>query len=234
MRKQSVLKVKIYLFFLTLMMVFMACQTYTGLYTECEEVDRDYYEVMARHVGQTPEIPKYPDGAVYKVCYTDGEITSVQMKDGEKPDEQDLIPAGTYTGESSFHTTLDDDWDGNHLEPVCTANTIQVVVGSDGTAQGEIRSICYVSQDSDSEEMGMTHHSEVTGVIQGELLGKEGQLTISYTWHSYITSPQWETSSLDQTVESVFPYHVLVSDNVMTLTPAAEVEEYYSFTLHKE
>jgi len=144
------------------------------------------------------------------------------------------IPVGTYTGKTNFSSTLDNDVDDSYLEPICTENTAIVIVESDGTANGEIRSICYSKQNTDNEEMQQTHHSEVTGVIQGELLDTAGQLTIAYTWHSYFTSPQWETTSLDNTVDFVYPYHVHVNENVMTLTPAAEVEDYYSFELTKQ
>ena len=232
MRICSVSKVAISRFLFVLVVASIACN-FTGLpYSDCEVVERSEYESAALRLGQTPETPKYPDGAVYKVCYTDKELTSIRMKDGEKPDEE--IPVGSYAGESKFFTTLDNDWDDSYLEPVCKENTVKVTVGSDGTTQGEIRSICYADNDTDNEEMGMVHHSEVTGVIQGELLDDSGQLTISYTWHSYFTSPQWETASLDETTNFSIPYHVRVNENVMTLTPAAEVEDYYSFTLRKE
>ena len=53
--------------------------------------------------------------------------------------------------------------------------------------------------------MQSTHHLSVTGVIQGELLDTTGQLSIAYTWHEYFTSPQWETTALENTVDYVIP-----------------------------
>jgi hypothetical protein len=148
--------------------------------------------------------------------------------------ENSSVTVGTYTGESNFSSTLENDVDDSYLAPICTENTVIVTIESDGIAHGEIRSICYAKKDTDNVEMQTTHHSEVTGVIQGELLDNTGQLSIAYTWHSYLTSPQWETTSLDKTVDFVFPYHVQVSGNVMTLTPAAEVEDYYNLELTKQ
>jgi hypothetical protein len=198
----------------------------------CFSVSRAEYESSAVQLGRTPQQPKYPDSAVYEVCQVEGQTTSVRMTDGEKPDETNIIPTGTYTGKPSFYTTLEGD--DEFLDPVCSENTIRVVIGSDGVAQGEIRSICSSKMDTDNEDMGQTHHSNVTGTVEGELLDNTGQLSISYTWHSYFTSPQWETTSLDETVEPVYSYQVEVVSGVMTLTPAAEVEDYYSFTLSKE
>jgi hypothetical protein len=234
MRKYSIPKIEISLFFLVLLVSIIACN-FPGLpISDCEVVDRTEYEESARLLGQTPEIPKYPAGAKYEVCYTDGQLTSVRMTDGKKSDEETTIPVGTYSGESNFYTTLENDVENSYLAPVCTENTIQVVIGSDGVAQGEISSICYAKQDTDNEEMQMTHHSDVTGVIQGQLLDNAGQLSVVYTWHSYITSPQWETPSLDNTVDFEFLYNVNVSNDVMTFTPAGEVEDYYTFELTKQ
>lgn len=232
MRNKPALKIEISLFTLTVMLAILACNFPLGLYSECEEVDRATYEEAASMLGETPESPKYPEGAVYRVCYTDNQLTSIRMTDGEKPDENYKIPAGTYTGTASFYTTLEDD--AEFLDPVCSENTVRIVIGNDGTAKGEIHSFCFSNLDTDNEDMGQTHHSNVTGLIQGELLDNTSQLSIAYTWHSYFTSPQWETTSLDETVEFVFPYHVKVLDGVMTLTPAAEVEDYYSYSLQKE
>jgi hypothetical protein len=61
-----------------------------------------------------------------------------------------------------------------------------------------------------------------------------GQLSISYRWHTYFTSPQWETPSLDKTIDFKFLYNVSVSNDVMTFIPAGDVEDYYSFVLIKE
>jgi hypothetical protein len=232
MNKYPIPKIGLPVSFILLLGSMLACNFPIGIVSDCEVVDREEYIMSAQQLGETPETPKYPDGAVYKVCYTDQQLTSVRMTDGEKPDEE--VPVGTYTGESSFHTLLDNDVDNSFLEPVCTENIVRVVVGSDGTVNGEIRSICYANRDTDNEEMRTVHHAEVTGVITGKLLEPSGQLTIDYTWHEFFTSPQWETTSLDHTNKAVFPYHVRVSENVMTLTPAADVEAYYTFTLRKQ
>ena len=169
------------------MVVIIACRQPFVPISDCEIVDLIEYEDAARLLGQNPEIPNYPDGAVYRVCYTDDQLTSVRMTDGDKPDKKNTIPAGTYSGELNFHKTLEDDADYTYLPPVCSENNAQLTIGSDGAAQGEIRSICNAKNDTDNEEMQTTHYNEVTGVIRGELLDMSGKLTISYTWHSYFT-----------------------------------------------
>ena len=172
-------------------------------------------------------------------CYAqnEGDGKFDQERD-ETEDEMEGVtgfnPAGTYSGETNFIVTLDADIDDSYLSPICSENTIQIVIGKNGAAQGEIRAICSANQDTDNDEMRMTHHSDVTGVIQGEITENSGQISIAYTWRSYLTSPQWETPSLDSTIEFAFPYHVKVNENGMTLIPAADVEDYYSFTLQKE
>ncbi|MFC2064450.1 hypothetical protein ACFLXB_05085 [Chloroflexota bacterium] len=198
------------------------------------KVNRGAYEFEAEILGVVPETPKYPNGAIYVACYKGGKVISVQMTDGNKRDNEITIPVGTYRGDTLFLSTLDNDVDNSFLVPECTENFIQVTIGSDGTAHGEIRSICFSNRDTDNDEMRTVHHSEVTGVIEGILFDNSSQLTISYTWRSYFTSPQWDTTSLDDTVEFVFPYHVQVTENTMILEPAADVEDYYSFLLYRE
>jgi len=239
MKQLSKTKIQITIPLIMLIMASLACNypDATKVLVEsaiehCFPVSREQYESSAIQLGETPQLPKYPESAVYEICQVEGQTTSVRMTDGEKPDDE--IPAGTYTGESNFFTTLDNDVDDSYLEPICKENIVKVVIASDGTANGEIRSICSADRDTDNEEMRTTHHSEVTGVIQGNWLDDAPQLSIAYTWHTYFTSPQWETPSLDKTIDFVFPYHVQVLDGVMTLTPAAEVEGYYTLTLHKE
>ncbi len=216
-----------------------------GVSERCFEIDRNTYERLASELGQTPETPKYPESAIYEACThekvggfdlygKEGEISSVRMSEGYRPEEENKIPVGTYTGEANFYLTLDNDVDDSYLEPECSENTVRVVIASDGTAQGELRSICHANRDTDNEEMRTTHHSDVTGMIQGELLDVSGQLSIAYTWHTYLTSPQWETPSLDKTIDFEFLYNVNVSNDVMTFAPAGDVEDYYFFTLTKE
>ena len=98
MKTLSISKIRITLFFLALVGPILACQS-PAFGSECEEVNRSLYEQEARVLGEVPETPEFPEGAVYKVCYTDGQLTSVQMKDGKKPDEEDLTLPDTDSGE---------------------------------------------------------------------------------------------------------------------------------------
>lgn len=252
MMKLSEVKIQITIILLLLISASIACNYPTAgdaiqdaVSERCFEIDRNTYERLASELGQIPETSGYPEGAVYEACThekvgdfdlygKEGEISSVRMSEGYRPEEENKIPVGTYTGESNFHTTLDNDIDDSYLEPVCRENTVKVMIGSDGSASGEIRSICYANRDTDNAEMQTTHHSEVTGMIQGELVDRFGQLSVVYTWHTYFTSPQWETPSLDKTIDFEFLYNVNVSNGVMTFTPAGEVEDYYTFELTKQ
>ena len=241
MKRTSKIMIKLSIFPIILIAASIACNRpdaakviMDAAVEHCFPVSREEYEISAEKIGVIPETPKYPESAIYEVCQVEGQTSSVRMTDGEQPDEETAIPVGTYDGETTFYTTLEDDIDDSYLEPVCTENTIQVVIGSDGVAQGEIRSFCYSKQATDNEEMQMTYHSEVTGLVQGELLNNAGQLSIVFTWHTYFTSPQWETPSLDQTVDFEFPYNVNILNEVMTLTPAGETEDYYKFVITKQ
>lgn len=210
--------IKLYLIFLLMLLITLACNLPSSL------LDNDAF--VCEEAGGKWVI----DGKKGK-CIFD---SSNEAEISPNQSDQHLIPAGNYTGGSNFYSTLENDGDDSYLAPICTENTVKVIIESDGTAHGEIRSICYSEQDTDKEDMRMTHHSEVIGVIQGELLENAGELSIAYTWRSYITSPQWDTPGIDNTADFVFPYHVKITESVMTFTPAADVEDYYSFTLHKE
>ena len=148
-------------------------------------------------------------------------------------DENNTIPAGTYIGETTFYKAFEG---SDYSNPVCIENSIQLVVDSDGAVQGNVKAICYSKSDYDSgnDESGITFHRELTGLIQGTVLDSEDQLSISYTYRYYATSPQWEVPSLDTTTEFIFTYNVQVLENVMKLTPAGDVQDFYSFTLYKD
>jgi len=236
MRESADLRYRSFLYSLVVVVAALACNVpdvrkvaVEEVLDGCSTIDREKYELYSKQLGQTPEDPMYPDHVVYEACFVEHTLTSVRMSEGYRE-----IPAGTYTGETLFYTTLEDDWDGGGLDPVCTENTVRVVIDSDGAVQGEIRSICYTQKDTDNEEMQTTHHQEVTAAIEGEVLDTSGQVSIAFNWHSFLTSPQWETTSLDNTVEPVFDYHLHVSGDQMTLTPAADVEAYYTFSLNRE
>ena len=243
MSKLSVQKIQIFSFILALITASIACN-YPDVVEvigeeameSCVTVGRSRYETVAAQLGQTPETPKYPESAVYEECYIEKDVTSVRMSDGYRSDEENIIPAGSYTGESNFYSTLENDIDDSFLEPVCTENTVKVMIGSDGAAHGELRSICYANRAYVSEDGQVAHHSDVTGIIQGELIDIPGQLSIAYTRHSYTTGPQCtpETPCIDDTVNFDFLYNVNVSNDVMTFAPAGEVDDYYSFELTKE
>ena len=139
------------------------------------------------------------------------------------------IPVGTYTGQSDFPSVKANSADFDS-DVIITENTITLIVEGDGTAQGELRSICFTTYEDQSFQ------DAVIGIISGSLTDNEGQLSISYTWHSYNEGPQCtsDTPCRDDTVNFDFLYNVSVSGNIMKFTPAGEAEDYYSFELTKQ
>jgi len=205
-------KSRLLLLSLALLFLSFACNLPNSL------VDRD--DLLCEESGGEIIYPK--DGQERYCKYPD---------DPEKANETN-IPVGTYAGKANFYATLENDVDDSFAEPICQENTITVEVESNGTTQGEIRSICQAK----AREGASSLHSEVTGIIKGNLTDIQGQCMVSYTWRSFNDGPQCtpDTPCRDETVNFDFLYNVHVSDNVMTFTPAGDVEDYYSFELTKQ
>ena len=205
-------KSRLFLLTLALLLLTFACNLPNSL------VDRD--DLLCEESGGEIIYPK--DGQERYCKYPD---------DPENGDETN-IPVGTYAGKANFHATLENDVDDSFAEPICKENTISVAVESDGTTTGELRSICQAN----AREGESSLHSEVTGIINGNLADTPSQCIVSYTWRSYNDGPQCtpDTPCRDETVNFDFLYNVNVSGGVMIFTPTGAVEDYYAFELSKQ
>jgi len=140
---------------------------------ECYSTDRDEYEVKAGMLGQTPEIPKYPESAVYEVCYVDSEVSSIRMADGEALEDNestgntgnDSIPAGTYTGEFYFNE------DHSDITTLMT-NEINVHISNSGIVNGSANLQFNNTSTTNNPEL-CTHYFEkgTSYTISGQING---------------------------------------------------------------
>jgi len=142
------------LFVLALAAAVLACNIGVEMVQEwltetCNPVDRDRYERAAAELGQVPETPDYPEGAVYEVCFNNKfELTSVRMSEGYRPTEGEgandgsqsnpdsnpdlslpagTVPAGTYTGQFI--------WGPEYIYTLL-GNEINISISPNGTVSG--------------------------------------------------------------------------------------------------
>jgi len=154
MQKANKRRNKILLLILVQIGISLACNTPDAVEVivesaveRCLPVTREKYENYAVQLGQTPEIPKHPESAVYEVCFIEQELSSVRMSDGYSTEEDDRkmdqdgdesevksnIPAGTYIYEAFVDDEPPpggDDWE-YELESEFT-----IRVANDGTVTG--------------------------------------------------------------------------------------------------
>jgi len=190
MTKLFIQKTQIFLFILALIVASIACNAPRNAEElekdvevnmgwspenpeECYSTDRDEYEIKAGILGQAPEIPKYPESAVYEVCYIDSEVSSVRMADGEAPEDNevtenvgnDSIPAGTYTGEFYYNEDHADN-------DVLMANEINVNISNKGIVDGSANLQFNWSEITNNPEL-CTHYFEkgTSYIISGQING---------------------------------------------------------------
>jgi hypothetical protein len=195
-------------------------------------VDKDQY--VCEEAGGTWTIDEDGNGKVKCIFNTpNGEQISPDggdQPDDIKPEEINKIPAGTYTGESNLLAFIDNGT--GYLPPVCSEDTVKVVIAKDGTVQGELRNTCSKLEENDWGDKRVTIHNELTGLIQGQLSDVSGQLKVVYTQHMYATFPTGDRFS--ETLTDVeFRYNVNVSNGVMTFKIDGEPGDFGSFVLYK-
>jgi len=208
--KISVQKTQILIFVLSLIFASIACNTPRNAEElekevevgmgwspedadECYSTDRDEYEYKAGMLGQAPEIPKYPESAVYEVCYIDSEVSSVRMIDGNQgteneaePDEElteseeSVIPDGTYLGTSDYDKAV-----ALLFSTGGTASTNEVIVhiADDGTVSGSI-TMLFTSNAYVQEDTGCTDiwEDNIMGTFSGQLTGENGVIDLTEYW----------------------------------------------------
>lgn len=232
-------KISFLLFFLALVSPIIAC-TLPAPWSECEEVGREEYEYEARRLGEIPEIPEFPEGAIYKVCYTEGQITSVRMKDGkksdqeesasdtiieeEKPDEENNLTA-TYIG-----TTTIPPFQQEVLSFTVDENQTVLYVYEDGKVTGEQVLIISYTQSGVDDALVYATTSWVIA-LEGTLEGEQGQLSATQDYH-FVSSGPGANDPQDQNVTTQFVYEITLSGDM--ITNAANSEVFFPFEVYKQ
>ena len=196
--------IRLFLFILALIAVSLACNTPDAInmiaeaaVEKCNVISRAKYESYAAKLGQVPETPKYPESAVYEVCFIDMELSQVRMSEGYRPEEDtseetNLIPAGVYTGEFYFN---EDHSDITEL----MENEINVNISNSGIVTGSAVfrfNNTYVSEDL------CTHYTEKgeSYTISGQFEGADRE-TVEVNKSSYFLNehtPCGETTRSDE------------------------------------
>ena len=240
MKKLLISKIRIALFFLALVGPILACQS-PSIGSECEEVDRSFYEQEARVLGEVPETPEFPEGAVYKVCYTDGELTSVQMKDGNKPDEDESADDSIIEGEKSdeedtlvatyIGTTELPPFQQEILSYTVDENQTVLNVYEDGKVIGEqVLIISYTQSGVDDTLVYATTSWKIA--LQGTLEGEQGELSATLDYHFVSGGGPGESDIQDQKVTTQFVYEILLVGDM--ITNATDSEMSFLFEAYKQ
>jgi len=194
MKQTTEIKIQLTILLLVLIAASIACKypdavgVLVGAAIEnCFPVSRSQYESSAEQIGAAPEIPKYPDSAVYEVCQVQGQPVSVRMVDGEAPEDNestgnagnDSIPAGTYTGEFYFN---EDHSDTTEL----MANEINVNISNSGIVNGS--AILQFNNTYISDDL-CTHYTEkgASYTISGQIKGVDKE-TVEVNKSTYFLS----------------------------------------------
>jgi len=206
MNKKNILKIEKFRALLALIVVTLACNipnvrnmVEEAFLERCYPVDRAEYERAATELGLTPETPKYPEGAVYEVCYIEKSrandvLTSVRMIEGYRPTEDEdanSSPAGTYIGDN---LDIPPDWE-------LVKGEFILYVAEDGTVSG---SRIYIIK---KETVGTTcvwrYENGHTSIINGYISGADGYVRVEND--SYTISDASDCGGLNnhQTFESV-------------------------------
>lgn len=114
----------------------------------CKPVSRQLYEDYCFTLGQSPKAPERPEVATYEACFINGDVTSVRIVEGYRPEETQAggdtpaspaaadpsgskpastIPAGVYKGEFP--------WNGKSINTL-VRNEINIVISPSGAVSG--------------------------------------------------------------------------------------------------
>jgi len=205
MSKTTILKVKKLLVLLALIIVTLACNlpdvrdmVEEAAFEKCYPADRATYERAAAELGQIPETPKYPEAAVYEVCFageerTD-EMTSERMSDGygrTEDEDANSIPAGTYIGDNG---EIPPDWELVEGEFI-------INVAEDGTVSGS--RIYIIRRESVGPTCTWRWENGHTTIINGHVSGTAGYVTVENDSYTISDGSECGGSNNHQTFESV-------------------------------
>ncbi|MBI9052127.1 MAG: hypothetical protein JEZ00_22115 [Anaerolineaceae bacterium] len=204
MNKFPVRKIQKTVFMLSIIFALIACRFPDAVKTivesaveDCSIVSRDVYEISATQLGQTPETPKYPESAVYEVCFIDMEVSSVRMIDGNNTEDDELteseetnsIPAGSYVGTIIDTEWKQRDWFGSPPEVLGTVaeNEVIIFITEDGTVTGSLKYIVngtiLMSDTSHGITCTVLNDRSYDGEASGKLLENKGKIIFEGEWH---------------------------------------------------
>jgi hypothetical protein len=254
MRKLPPLKIKIFWVILALLTASIACESpdlvapvVESIAEECYPVDRGIYEYTAATLlRQTPKTPKYPEGAIYEVCRVNGEISSVRMTNGPRPEEPEVIeqeePEVTEseeanslspsTGADESNSTSTDHYIGSSNYPDVIGfssgqypkNEISIRVADDGTVSGSYL-MSYIGDPStyDLDEGACTEQwdMDINGTFSGKLTGSQGTIKLVEDWVCTANSYCWDdvdpnSCPMDEPFSREF--EILINDDTMSGT----------------
>lgn len=195
-------------------------------YEHCVPVSRVEYENAAAELGLSARIARYPDTAVYFVCYVNDRsnvIVSVRMTDGNapvegsdntEPDEFDRnqIPAGRYKGkvtDTEMATRGLVEW---QVQGTVENNEVVINVADDGSVTGrflyEKLGNILVSDDGGGSHAPCVDSNDqyFSGNASGKLTGSTGEIV--FTIQQTIVSKLTEGCSIGPKEKSIVKDHV--------------------------
>jgi hypothetical protein len=150
----------------------------------CTGVGRGEYEVAMGMLGRTPATVLDPEDAAYIVCtdresgqpvraYIVGGGIEPTATPGEgTPTAEPNIPAGTYTGTTTYLLNIEPEYRG-----VLTEDKLTVIIDPDGTVWGTMS----VKDDRTvviTKDCTVSYHHEFAGELSGRLASSEGEVDL--------------------------------------------------------
>ncbi len=241
MKKIFGMKFKIFFFLLVLFGASLACNypdavkvIVEAAVEKCVPVSRSEYESTAARLGHTPETPKYPESAIYQVCYVNNEASTVRMTDGnstvdEGSEEKKNIPVGTYIYEMYVNDEPPPGGDNWEYE---FESDFSIRVASDGTVTGF--KIFKIWVDSVSDTGCATRSEEAyTTNVSGFLEGNQGSAILEdkgWSFWEFHGDECGDGKNIFKDEEGVREALITVSGNQMEISYQGEV----IYTLTKE
>lgn len=201
MIKITILQIKKSFVLFALMIVMLACNLpviQDADSENCLPVDRETYERAAAELGQIPETPNYPEGAIYEICFGSEEeaekIISVRVTESYRPAEDEDAksgPAGTYIGEN---LETPPDWELVEAE-------FFINIAEDGTVSGS--RIYKIRRESVGPTCTWRWENGHTTIISGHISGAEGDVRVETDSYTLSDGSECGGSNNHETFESV-------------------------------
>ena len=225
MNKSPVQKIQKTIFMLSIIFASIACRFPDAVKTivesaveDCSIVSRDVYEISAVQLGQTPETPKYPESAVYEVCFINREVSSVRMSDGNRSEDKDggTIPTGTYKG-----SIEDTEWNQEYglytpeVPGTIDENEVIIHIAEDGTVTGSLKYMAngtiLMSDTSHGITCTVFNDRSYDGEASGQIFESTGEIIFEGEEQHVIShSEGCSTGATEKTTAQDFKIHVQV------------------------